>query len=862
MTFQKLNSFLKKLHLKEILAVLFILIAIYFFRQERHELGAIIPALKKADPRWIITGVIVTCIYILLQAGMYVYSFAAVGSKLPWLLAIELFLKRNFLSVFLPAGGVTALAYMPANLRRAGIHKKEIQQSSGIYAFVGMLSLFLVGIPAIIYLFSISKHIDHVVPALISISILLLLIFFIIYSLKKKGRLYAKVIQLFPAAESKIADIFSFNLSVPYFGITTLFSVLIEFSGILHLYIAMLALGSHVSVEAACIGYIVSVILLASSPFLRGLGAVELSLAYILTLYGYSPAEALEITILYRIFEFWLPLAAGIGSFAAKGKNIFLRLAPAVMIFLLGIINIFSTLTPPLKQRVSLLKEYIPTDIIHASNLLVLLMGLLLLVTATFLVRGLRNAWIIAVTVSLLSLIMHLTKALDWEEASIAFLVLVVLLATYKQYRLKSNPALINIGIITAICLFFAVIVFETIGFYFLEKKHFGIDFSWQQSIAFATRSIFLLSNDKLQPVTRFGREFIVFINVLSAGSWVFLFYTFIRPYISMDGKTTNLEEAKALLDSYGSSAVDFFKVNDDKLIFFSNNKEGFISYRIANGFAIVLDEPVCAEDQKIGILKEFDSQCRRMGLKQAFYRVDEDSLYYFEAMKKSKLLIGQEAVMDIQQFSLEGKDKKSLRNALNSLSKKDYTTVIQEAPLSEELVNELNTVSDNWLQSYHKKETVFSQGMFDRKQIAAQDVIILKNEEGKAVAFLNIIPDYTPDGYTYDMIRKTNDAPGGCMDALIIALVGYGKERNYQWLNLGLVPLSGITEPYSTAERVVKFAYEKIKRFQHYQGLRDFKEKYATQWLNKYLVFENDFDLVQLPAALNKVMQPFKKYH
>jgi phosphatidylglycerol lysyltransferase len=97
-------------------------------------------------------------------------------------------------------------------------------------------------------------------------------------------------------------------------------------------------------------------------------------------------------------------------------------------------------------------------------------------------------------------------------------------------------------------------------------------------------------------------------------------------------------------------------------------------------------------------------------------------------------------------------------------------------------------------------------------------------------------------------------------MDALIIAAIDYGKERNLVWLNLGLVPMSGIQYPGSAAERVVKFAYEKIKRFQHYQGLRDFKEKYATGWLNKYLLYENDFDLLRLPAALNRVMQPPSK--
>jgi phosphatidylglycerol lysyltransferase len=136
---------------------------------------------------------------------------------------------------------------------------------------------------------------------------------------------------------------------------------------------------------------------------------------------------------------------------------------------------------------------------------------------------------------------------------------------------------------------------------------------------------------------------------------------------------------------------------------------------------------------------------------------------------------------------------------------------------------------------------------------------ITISDNEGRVVGFLNIVPDYKPLEITYDLIRKTNDAPGGCMDALIIELITRAKEKGYNFLNLGMVPMSGIEVPDNPAEQVVKFAYEKMKRFKNYQGLRDFKEKYATEWLNKYLVYDNDFDLVQLPSALNKVMQPVK---
>jgi lysylphosphatidylglycerol synthetase-like protein (DUF2156 family)/uncharacterized membrane protein YbhN (UPF0104 family) len=767
--FRKTVAIFKKLHLREILALLFILTGIYFFRQERHELRSIIPALKQSNQFWVLTGVFFTAIYILLQAGMYVFSFASIHSRITWGSAIELFLKRNFISIFLPAGGVTALAYIPAGLRKAAIHKKEVHQASGIYAFTGFLSLFIVGLPVIIYVFIQSNRFNNAVFGIIAIALLLAALVFVVYSIRKKGWIHNLLVKLFPGIEKKLQELTGFKLSRSPFIATNLSSLSIEITGMVHLYVAMLALGVHPSIEACCVGYIVSVVLLATSPFLRGLGAIELSLTYILTLYGYTTAQALEITILYRILEFWLPLAAGLLAFAAKGKNIFLRLAPAALIFFLGCINILSVITPPLRDRLHLLRRYIPMDTIHASNLLVLMMGLLLIVTAAFLIRGLRNAWIFALVISLLSCIGNLTKALDWEEASIAFFVSLVLLATRRQYRVKG-----------------------------------------------------------------------------------------IRPYSNRNPvEKDNVEKARELLSQYGSSTVDYFKVSDDKLIFLSKSNQGFIAYRVAHGFAIVLEEPVCAEENKISLLYEFDRQCRRMGLKPAFYRVDEDSMCYFNMVKKKRMLIGQEAVVNTSDFSLEGKDKKSLRNALNSLFKKGFTIHFQKAPLSRELVAELRSVSDEWLKTFDKKETIFSQGMFNSAIISQQDVIVMRNETGRLIAFLNIIPDYAPGECTYDMIRKTADAPGGCMDALVIELIRHAAAKHIQRLNLGMVPMSGVKKPENVPEHVVKYAYEKIKRFRHYQGLRDFKEKYATEWLNKYLVYENDFDLIQLPAALNKVMRP-----
>ncbi|MES1226559.1 MAG: phosphatidylglycerol lysyltransferase domain-containing protein, partial [Bacteroidota bacterium] len=524
----------------------------------------------------------------------------------------------------------------------------------------------------------------------------------------------------------------------------------------------------------------------------------------------------------YRVFEFWIPLVSGIIAFAWKGWQIFVRLFPAMLVFTLGAVNIISVVTPPLADRLKLLREFIPAASIHASNLLVMLIGLTLIVTAAFLIRGLRNAWVIALVFASVSLVGHITKALDYEESILAAFTILVLALSSGSYRMKSHQRSVQLSLITVGLVFLSILLFGFIGFYFVDVRHFGIDFTWNQSLEHAGKSFFLLSDDGLQPTTRFGREFVSLMNGLGFVAWAYLVFTLVRPYLQPGKKPSSVrtqEKAIQLVNEYGDSPVDYFKTNDDKLLYFSDNYDAFIAYRIANAFAIVLEEPVCADDDKVPVLREFDEHCKKMGLKTAFYRVDENSMIYFEELKKRKLLIGQEAIADVSKFTLEGRDKKSLRNGLNSLQKKGYRTIFYKAPQPFSILLELKQVSDEWLKAYDKKEMIFAQGMFDEKLLKSHDIIAIRDEDNKVVAFMNIIPDFARDECTYDLIRKTEDAPGGCMDALIIELINYAKANNRTWLNLGLVPMSGIVQPDSTAERVVKYAYEKIRRFRHYQG-------------------------------------------
>lgn len=854
----KLIKLIRKIRWKEILAVLILLLAFAFFRSERHELASIGPLLKSSDVSWILAGVFLALIYILLQGLMYVASFRSTGLTVNIKDAAILFLKRNFLSIFLPAGGVSSLAYLPRNIRIKGYKTSKIHQASAVYGFTGLLTVLIVGLPLILYAVWINRNFSDSSTGIVSLIILLAVIYGLYLSFKRKNFLYRFIDQKFPKIMLSFEEIFSNDIDKKYFWLTVLVSVIIEFCGVFHLLIAMYAFGVEASFSAAAISYVVSVLLMIVSPFLRGLGVVEFSLTYILANFGYSHSQGLGITLLYRFFEFWLPLVLGITTYLWSGRKLFARMLPMVMTFLLGIINILSVVTPAISHRMHILKLYLSLDFMHFSKMLTLISGILLLVTSASLFRGVRRAWYFAVILTSASVIFNLTKALDYEEASIALCTLGLLIYSRREYNFKTKKTSLQYGFSWFLGVFITVFIFNFFTFYFINSSHFGIDFTKKEALYYTLHTFLLFKDPGLIPHTGFARDFQNLNYILGTVSWLVLIFSFYRTNVHTD--QSDVEDhslAENLVREYGNSSLDYFKLTWDKQLFFPEEIHGFLSYRTGNGFAVILEEPVCADQDTTEIITRFEEYCKINNLKTCYYRVSQNGLSYFSIFKKQKLFIGQDAILDAEKFSMAGKERKAIRNSVNALEKSGYKTEIQYAPQSEDVIAQLNRVSDEWLKQDNKKEIVFAEGMFEADIIKNQDVITISDGDGQCVAFLNIIPYCAPDECSYDMIRKTENAPNGSIDVLIVKLVEYAKCQNLKFINMGMTPMAEIEQPDNTAEEILKFVYQRVGSFKHYHTLRSFKEKYVDVWENKYLVYNNDLDLLQIPSALNKVMKP-----
>ena len=279
-----------------ILAVFMLSMTIFFIHNEHIELVNIKEKLSESNPYYVALGIFLTVCYVIFQGQMYVHSFKALGITISLRTSLVLFLRRNLISVFLPAGGFASLAFFTGEVEKHGATKSQIHLASTIFGFISILSVVVIAFPILGYAL-IAHNLQN--TELLGFLFLILLtgaFIALIFSVSKKGMAYQWIVRARPSLGIILDEMIDHAIDRRQLGFTLLVSLCIEVLGIAHLYIAMLALGFEPSWVAAAIGYIVMVILLSASPFLRGLGAIEVSVTFILGQFGYPVITAATIT--------------------------------------------------------------------------------------------------------------------------------------------------------------------------------------------------------------------------------------------------------------------------------------------------------------------------------------------------------------------------------------------------------------------------------------------------------------------------------------------------------------------------------------------------------------------------------------
>ncbi|WP_258526972.1 phosphatidylglycerol lysyltransferase domain-containing protein, partial [Xanthomonas oryzae] len=286
-----------------------------------------------------------------------------------------------------------------------------------------------------------------------------------------------------------------------------------------------------------------------------------------------------------------------------------------------------------------------------------------------------------------------------------------------------------------------------------------------------------------------------------------------------------------------------------DKAFLLDEQSNGFVMMQRYGGSLISMGDPVGSPEVARALIWRFREEADHMGLRTVFYQVGEKHWQTYLDMGLTLVKLGEEAIVPLEGFTLEGRDRADLRQAWNRGKRGGLSFRMLQPEQVDEVLPRLAEVSDQWMEEKSGEEKGFSLGSFDADYLRRFPVAVAE-AEGQIVAFANLW--WAPAGgeLSVDLMRHSAEAPKGTMDFLFIELFLWGQANGYTRFSLGMAPLSGLAE-HRLAGRWNRFASLVARhgeRFYGFSGLRRFKSKFDPTWRPRYLVAPGG---MHLPAAL-----------
>jgi Uncharacterized conserved protein len=274
-----------------------------------------------------------------------------------------------------------------------------------------------------------------------------------------------------------------------------------------------------------------------------------------------------------------------------------------------------------------------------------------------------------------------------------------------------------------------------------------------------------------------------------------------------------------------------------DKSILLNDSKTAFLMFGIEERSWVSMGDPTGTAGEIRELAWEFREMCDYYNGYPVFYQVIPENLHLYLDLGLTVFKLGEEARVRLPQFSLDGSSRKEFRHTLSRLDREGCTFEIIPRESIHARIEDLRLVSDSWLKTKATREKKFSLAFFSEDYLAHFPVAVVRKGE-EILAFANLLEGGGREELSVDLMRYRPGSPNGIMEFLFLQIILWGKDSGYQWFNMGMAPLSGLeARPLAPLwNRIGAFLFRHGDQFYNFEGLRNYKNKFAPEWSPRYL--------------------------
>ena len=477
-----------------------------------------------------------------------------------------------------------------------------------------------------------------------------------------------------------------------------------------------------------------------------------------------------------------------------------------------GLLGIASALTPSLPSRSDFVQGVLPPGVVHGARLLALVFGVALVVVSRSLARRRRRAWYLAVALVVLTVAAHLVEGVDAEEIGAAVILCSALVVYRRRFDVPGDPAALQ-PLLAAGGALAASGAF--LGLYELHRVRPPEDVE-DVVTAIAILLAFWALHLWLRPWTE-------------------------RVHQSLDERRL----ARKLVRAHGRDSLAFFALRRDKTYFFSPGRSAFLAYRVVAGTALVSGDPVGEAEEHEPLVRAFLHYAHARGWRPAIVSASADLLPLYRSLGLRAVKLGEEAIVQPREFSLEGRGIRKVRQSVNRIRRAGYRAVVRRA--AELLPSErrqLEEVSREWLGRWPERGfSMAMDGLFAEPDLV---FVIAQRPAGQIDGFLELAPCPAGDMYSLSAMRRRRPSPNGLMEFLIAEGLAWAAGEGASEVSLNFCVFADILRPRaspSRGRRVLRFALLRLDGVFQLDRLLAFNRKFSPEWRPRFVCFERLLD-------------------
>ncbi|NMM23248.1 MAG: DUF2156 domain-containing protein [Phycicoccus sp.] len=539
------------------------------------------------------------------------------------------------------------------------------------------------------------------------------------------------------------------------------------------------------------------------------------------------------------------------GGFAKRRSR-----APAVvgaLTYLIGFGDILSGLERGWRHRLHPLTDLLPGAVAAASAATVV-SGILLLLLAHGLRRRKRRAWRAALTLLTVSVVLHAVK-FELIPVAMSLAVLIALIAYRAEFRALGDPTTRWRAVRTFFVLTAASLVVGVLMVTLMRHRVLGGPPSWWDIVQEVFSGLLGLNGPLVFSDERAADVAGAVLLGLGLMTILTTIYLALRPQEPRPQLTDAEEATMRILLERNPDSLGYFNLRRDKSVVWSDSGKAAIAYRVVTGVMLASGDPMGDPEAWPGAITNFLAEAELHAWTPAVIGCSERAGHIWcRATGFSALELGDEAVVDVAAFSLDGRPMRNVRQMVKRIERAGYATeVLRASNVSEGERRRALVDADAWRGT--ETERGFSMALGRLVDPADPDcVFVVARQDGVMRAFLQFVP-WGPDGMSLDLMRRDRTADAGVNELLIVDALRACHELGVDHVSLNFAAFRSTLErgerlgagPFLRGWRgVLLFA----SRWFQIESLYRFNAKFQPTWVPRFVVYPATRDLPRITVA------------